>query len=53
VYHALSIAVSLIRQVGTQPGGVLTAESEARMLRVARRLSHELRWRGSVPNPNA
>lgn len=52
VHHALSIAVQLIRQVGIQPGGGLTAESEERMLRVARRLSHEQRWRGSVPNPN-
>ena len=53
VHHALSIAVSLIRQVGIQPGGGLTEQSEERMLRVARRLSHERRWRGSVPNPNA
>lgn len=41
VHHAIAIAVQLLEQVGAQPGGALTAESEERLARVARRLDHE------------
>lgn len=52
VHHALGIAAQLLRQVGAQPGAPLTAESEPRLLRVARRLDHERRHHGAVPNPH-
>ncbi len=53
LHHAISVTVQLLQQAGVQPGAPLTPESEERLVAVARRLDHERRWHGAVPNPHA
>ncbi len=52
VHCALAITVQLLQQIGAQPGGDLTPESEDRIATVARRLDHERRHKGAIANPN-
>lgn len=52
LHHAISMAVLLLQQVGARPGAPLTTESEGRLTILARRLDHERRHHGAVPNPN-
>lgn len=57
VHHALSVAVQLIEQVHAMPGGIprdaaLQFDARDRLVKVARRLDHERRHKGRVPNPH-
>lgn len=52
VHHALGVVVELLQQVEPGPGAVLTKASIEPLLVVARRLAHERRHHGAVPNPN-
>jgi hypothetical protein len=57
VHHALATAVQLIDAVVAEHGHVppdapLAAAARDRLVVVARRLDHERRHRGAVPNPN-
>lgn len=52
VHHALGVVVQLLAEVEPGQGAALTQAAGPRLLRVARRLSHERRHRGAIPNPN-
>jgi hypothetical protein len=57
VHHALSTTVDLIDAVTAEQGSLapdapLAGEARDRLVLIARRLDHERRHRGAVPNPN-
>lgn len=52
VHHALSVVCQLLDEVQPGEGAALTRDALPRLTRVARRLAHERRWKGTRPNPN-
>lgn len=52
VHHALAVTIDLLEQVTPGPGAALTKESRDGLVLVAKRLDHERRHKGRVPNPN-
>lgn len=52
LHHAIAVVVQLLEQVTPPSGAPLQPASAERLLAVARRLDHERRHRGRVPNPN-
>jgi hypothetical protein len=52
VHQALSVVISLIDEVGTIPEDAPLHGARPRLVTVARRLDHERRHHGAVPNPN-
>jgi hypothetical protein len=52
VHHSLSVVVTLLENVEPGEGAALTKDAIPRLTLVARRLDHERRHHGAVPNPN-
>lgn len=53
LHHGIAVVCQLLDQVTPGPGAPLTREATPRLERVARRLDHERRWKGTVPNPHS
>lgn len=51
-HHALAVATELLDVVDPPPGALLRRADRDALITVARRLDHERRHRGAVPNPN-
>lgn len=52
LHHAISTVVDLIDQVGDIPSDAPLYGARPRLVLLARRLDHERRHKGALPNPN-
>lgn len=52
LHGALSVTVELLAQVQSGAGSLLQNSDRPALIQVARRLDHEQRHHGGVPNPN-
>lgn len=52
VHHALSTTIQLIDMANPPDHAPLNKTSRPRLVQVARRLDHERRHKGAIPNPN-
>jgi len=52
LHHALATVVVLLDQVGSIPKDAALYGARPRLLTMAKRLDHERRHHGAVPNPN-
>lgn len=52
VHHALGVVIQLLDEIETPPDAPLPNAARPGLIQVARRLDHERRHHGAVPNPN-